>query len=86
MNISLSLPSELEHELSTEASKLNLPLSEYILRILSFRPSLPNPPKTGAELVAYWENAGVIGSRSDIADSQEYARRLRRQSETREQA
>ena len=86
MNISLSLPSELEYELSTEASKLNLPLTEYILRILSFRPSLQNPPKTGAELVSYWESAGVIGSRPDIADSQEHARQLRSQSETREQA
>ena len=84
MNISLSLPSELEHELSTEASKLNLPLTEYILRILSFRPSLQNPPQTGAELVSYWESTGVIGSRPDIVDSQEHARQLRHKAETRE--
>ncbi len=46
MNISLDLPPELESELSTEASQLNLSLSEYILRILSIRQVLSNPPKT----------------------------------------
>ncbi|WP_442937024.1 hypothetical protein [Nostoc sp.] len=53
MSINLDLPPELENELFTEASRLNLPLSEYILRILSVRQVLANPPKTGAELVAY---------------------------------
>ncbi|NET56875.1 MAG: hypothetical protein F6K47_12140 [Symploca sp. SIO2E6] len=59
MNINLDLPSELEDELSTEASRLKLPLTEYILRILSFHPFLENLPKTGAELVAYWESDEV---------------------------
>jgi hypothetical protein len=86
MNITLELPSELEHELSTEASQLKLPLAEYILRVLSFRPFLQNPPRTGLELVAYWESIGVVGSRPDIADSQEYARQLRNQAESRERA
>ncbi|NCJ05521.1 hypothetical protein GS597_03130 [Synechococcales cyanobacterium C] len=86
MTISLDLPSELENELSTEASQLKLPLSEYILRVLSFRPFIQNPPKTGLDLVAYWESIGVINSRPDIADSQEHARRLRDQAEHRERA
>ncbi len=86
MTISLDLPSELENELSAEASQLELPLSEYILRVLSFRPFLRNSPKTGVELVAYWESVGVINSRPDIADSQEHARRLRDQTEHRKQA
>jgi hypothetical protein len=86
MNITLELPSELEHELSTEASQFKLPLAEYILRVLSFRPFLPNPPKTGIELVAYWESVGVVGSRPDMTDSQEHARKLRNQAENREQA
>ena len=86
MNITLELPSELEHELATEASQLKLPLSEYILRVLSFRSFLQNPPKTGVELVAYWESVGVIHSRPDIADSQEHARWLRDQAEHRERA
>ncbi|PZV07477.1 MAG: hypothetical protein DCF32_07285 [Leptolyngbya sp.] len=82
----MDLPSELENELSAEASQLELPLSEYILRVLSFRPFLRNSPKTGVELVAYWESVGVINSRPDIADSQEHARRLRDQTEHRKQA
>ncbi|HLP87705.1 MAG TPA: hypothetical protein VK184_03735 [Nostocaceae cyanobacterium] len=77
MSITIELPSELENELSKEASKLNLSLCDYILRILLIRPVLQNPPKTGAELAAYWEKQGVINSRPDINDSQEYARKLR---------
>lgn len=85
MSIQLELPPELESELSTEALRLNLPLSEYILRVLSIRKVLSNPPKTGAELVAYWQSEGVINSRPDITDSQLYARNLRHQAETRTQ-
>ncbi|MBE9224969.1 hypothetical protein IQ264_05895 [Phormidium sp. LEGE 05292] len=48
MSINVDLPPELESELSTEASQLNLPLSEYILRVLSMRGSIANPPKNGA--------------------------------------
>jgi hypothetical protein len=86
MTISLDLPFDLENELSAEASQLKLPLSEYILRVLSFRPFLPDPPKTGIELVAYWESVGVVGSRPDITDSQEHSRKLRNQAEHRQQA
>jgi hypothetical protein len=81
MNIILELPSELENELSTEASQLKLPLVEYVLRVLSFRPFLQKPLKTGIELVAYWESIGIIDSRPDIVDAQEYARQLRYQAE-----
>ncbi|ACC83060.1 hypothetical protein [Nostoc punctiforme] len=86
MSINLNLPAELENELYTEASQLNLPLSEYILRILFTRKSVDNLPKTGAELVTYWQNEGVINSRPDITDSQAYARELRHQAETRERS
>jgi hypothetical protein len=86
MNISLELPSDLENELSTEASRLNLPLTEYVLRILSLRPDLENLPKTGVELITYWEKAGVINSRPDILNSQDHARQIRHQAETREQS
>ncbi len=84
MSISVDLPPELESELSTEASQLNLPLSEYILRVLSMRGSIANPPKNGAELVAYWQSEGVINSRPDITDSQAYSRKLRHNSQTRD--
>lgn len=86
MSIRLDLPLDLESELSTEASRLNLPLPEYILRVLSVRPALNHPPKTGAELVAYWQAEGVINSRPDITDSQDHARHLRHEAETRTRA
>jgi hypothetical protein len=86
VSIHLDLSPELEKQLSHEASQLNLTLSEYILRVLSVRQFITNPPKTGAELVAYWQSEGVINSRPDITDSQAYARQLRHKAETREQA
>lgn len=52
MVISLDLPSELENELSTEACQPKLPLAEYIVRVLAFRPFLLNPHRTGVKLVA----------------------------------
>jgi hypothetical protein len=85
MSIRLDLPPELESELSTEASRLNLPLAEYILQVLSLRQVLNNPPRTGTELVAYWRSVGAINSRPEISDSQAYARHLRHEAETRTQ-
>lgn len=84
MTINLNLPIELEDELSKEASNLNLSLSEYILRILFTRQILDDTPKTGAELVAYWQKEGVINSRPDITDAQEHARKLRHEAQTRD--
>ncbi len=46
MSISLELPPELEREISTEASRLNLPVSEYTLRVLTVRSVLSNPQWT----------------------------------------
>ena len=83
MSINLDLSPELEKQLETEASQLNLPWSEYILQILLIRKVLSNPPKTGAEVVAYWQREGVINSRPDITDSQAYARKLRHEAERR---
>jgi predicted DNA-binding antitoxin AbrB/MazE fold protein len=40
-------------------------------------------PQTGAELVAYWQQEGVSGSRPEITDSVAYAQALRREAETR---
>ena len=37
MNIKLDLPSPFEHELSIEASRLNVSLSDYILKVLTLR-------------------------------------------------
>lgn len=84
VSITIDLSLELENELHAEASGLNLPLSEYIVRILSTRQVLANPPKTGAELVAYWQSEGIINSRPDITDSQAYARKLRHEAQKRD--
>ena len=78
MTINLDLPQELEEELSREAAQIKLPLSEYIVHLLSVRQVFNHPPKTGSELIAYWQASGVINSRPDFGNSQEYARELRK--------
>jgi hypothetical protein len=83
MSITLDLPQELESELATEATQLGLSLTEYVLRLLSTRSLVGQPPTTGAELVAYWQREGVIGTRRDIPDSQAHARQIRLQAERR---
>ena len=83
MSVTLDLPEELASALSAEADRLNMSLSEYILRVLTTALPVSHMPTTGAELVTYWQNEGVIGTRSDIADSPEYARQLRRKAERR---
>jgi len=41
-------------------------------------------PEKGADLVAYWQNGGLIGSRTDIVDAQAHARKLREEAEKRD--
>ena len=41
---------------------------------------------TPAEIVAYWERYGLIGTRPDITDSLEDARQLRRKAERRDRS
>ena len=86
MTITLDLPRELESELSAEAKRLGLPLSEYVLHILSSGRSVKGALKTGAELVDYWRQEGLIGTRLNIVDSQEHARRIREKAEQRIEA
>lgn len=85
MTLTLELPKELESDLVSEAEQLGLSLPDYTLRLLFARPALKAAPKTGAELVTYWLNTGVIGMRSDIDDSQQHARALRARAEQRQQ-
>ena len=67
MTLTLNLPPELENELQAEASQLDLSLSEHILHLLSGRQTSSSLPKTGAELVDYWQREGIMGSRPDIS-------------------
>jgi hypothetical protein len=41
-------------------------------------------PRNGAELLTYWQNEGLIGTRPDIVDASEHARALRQRAEHRE--
>lgn len=83
MSVTLDLPAELEAALSVEAELLNIPLSEYILRLLTANRPAEKMPVTGAEVVTYWQNEGLIGTRLDITDSSQYARELRHRAERR---
>lgn len=86
MILTLELPGDLERELAAEAARFGLPLSEYALRLLTTGTVVfPNgaAPRTGPELVAFWEREGVVGSRADIADAAERSHALRDRAEHR---
>jgi hypothetical protein len=83
MTITLELPPELETKLAAEASRQGVPLADYLLRVLS-NGGQKAPSISGTELVAYWQQAGIVGSRGDIQDSQQHARDLRAKAERRE--
>lgn len=84
MSLVLDLPAELQDQLTQDAARLGLPLAEYALRLLSVNRMAGSPPRTGAELLAYWEAADVIGGRCDISDPQSHARNLRQEVERRQ--
>lgn len=77
MGLTLELPQELATALKDEAAQRGLSLPDYAIQLLSV--GLPSDPKirNGADLMAYWQREGVIGTRTDIADSQEHARKIR---------
>ena len=83
MSLVLNLPAELETELAADAARLGLPLPEYILRLLAGGHPASPAPRTGAELLAYWQSEGLVGTRSEIADGPAHARALREQAQRR---
>jgi len=83
MSLVINLPPELESELSAEAERLRLSLSEYAVRLLAGQ-FAGVTPRNGAELVSYWEREGLIGTRPDISDPALHSRALREQAEKRE--
>jgi hypothetical protein len=83
MSLTLELPPELEAALTTEAAQAGLPLGDYLSRLISVAHS-SGTVRTGADLVAYWKRHGLVGSRSDIEDSQAHARLLRERAERRQ--
>ena len=83
MTLTLDVPKDLEHRLTAEARRLGLPVEQYVLRLLGNTPKSHRQQVDGAELVAFWRSEGVIGSRSDIEDSQAHARGIRDRAERR---
>jgi hypothetical protein len=83
MSLVLQLPPALESKLATEAARLQLPLAEYAVRLLAGTGGSDARPRNGAELIAYWKKAGVIGMRPDIDDARVHARALRKRAEKR---
>lgn len=85
MSITIDLPPYVETYLQTEAAKQETPVEEYTAQLIE--DTVPPPqPKNGAELLALLEKEGIVGmwaDRTDIGDSVEYARKLRKQAETR---
>lgn len=86
MTVSLDLPQKLVDELSDEAARRNLSLSEYASQILSASRERVPVLKTGADLVAYWKSEGLVGTRPEIADNQDFACEIRRAAERRERS
>jgi hypothetical protein len=84
MSVVLHLPQELEMKLAAEASRAGVSLPDYVLRILSNGGTTMPSIRSGAELVAYWQQAGIVGTRTEISDSQQHARELRATAEHRE--
>ena len=97
MTLTLELTPEQEQRIEAEARRLNLDTASYAKALLfedetaegdeehALPPAGPLPPAngTGADLVAYWEREGLIGTRPDIKDSLEHARAIRRKAERR---
>ncbi|MBI1900920.1 MAG: hypothetical protein HYS13_07385 [Planctomycetia bacterium] len=81
MSVLINLPSNVEQQFAAEANKLGVPLADYIVDLLVRKAG--SKPMTGAEIVEFWKKEGLIGYRSDITDSQQHARELRRQAERR---
>ncbi|GAB4461800.1 MAG: hypothetical protein Kow0031_40710 [Anaerolineae bacterium] len=83
MTIVLDVPTDLEQDLTAEATRLGLSLPDYVMRLLWERHNVTLSPKTGADVMQYWRDIGVVGSRPDIADSQQHARQIREEAEHR---
>lgn len=94
MAVTLELKPEIEAQLRDQAQKFGQSVEESLQewiedRLIQRSVVVPPDPsiKNGADLVAYWEREGLIGSwahRTDINDSIEYARQLRKKAECRE--
>ena len=85
MIYTLQLPPDTQVRAQAQADAEGVAVEDYLLSLIE--EALPAPkPRSGAELVALLEKEGILGmwaNRTDIGDSVEYARALRREAETR---
>jgi len=84
MSIVLTLPPELASELTSRANDRGLSLSDFVLQVLQNEVGPKPAAKTGAELLTFWRQEGLIGTRTDITDSAEHAREIRQKAEKRQ--
>jgi hypothetical protein len=83
MSQTVELPDDLANALNDEASRLGLSLPDYAVRLLISARPFAAVIHDGAELIAFWQAEGVVGSRKELANSQSEARRLRDQAQRR---
>jgi hypothetical protein len=86
VTLTLDLTDELEARLQAEAARLGLSPDAYAVQVLESGIRAGTAPTNGAELVAYWQREGLIGTRPDIKDSLEHARAIRRKAESRKRS
>lgn len=83
MGLTLDLPVDLANALRSAAEERGLSLPEYAVEVLARSRMQADEVRTGADLVRYWEDEGLLGNRPDITDSSEHARRIREQAQKR---
>lgn len=85
MTLILELTKEQEARLLKRAQQVGVSVEVFAKQVLDREVNSEPPPRTGAQLVDQLEREGVLGiwsDRTDIPDSPEYARELRRKAET----
>ncbi|MBX9580008.1 MAG: hypothetical protein K2X87_06830 [Gemmataceae bacterium] len=80
MTLTLELDAELAEVLAEEAARKKMSLPDYAVYLLTITVPPPPPLKTGADVVAYWESEGLIGSRPDITDPEAHSQVMRAKS------
>lgn len=80
----MELPDDLADALAHEATRLGMSVTDYAVRLLASACPSAATIHDGADLVNFWRSEGLVGSRSDIIDSQAQARELREQAQRRQ--
>ena len=86
MTLTINLTEEEETRVRCMAERAGVAPEALVRLLIGEGPSeIANRPKTPAEAIAYWRKMDVLGSYGDPSmTSQEVAREIRRQAETRE--